>query len=121
MKTLSHYVSLAEEHEYPSCFKLAPQPHTGIQGRFHLLRGDYNSNGDADDEADLDSFCDEGLSPSFTPHYAHHQTGEVTIENPSSIPLNKFHQYFCHSNSAVELNISHIRETDQEDEDESSH
>lgn len=98
-------------------------PNTGLSNRFHILRGDYNSNGEADDEADLDSLCDEGLSPSFTPHHhhhhnlhaQHHETGEVTIENPSSVPLTKFHQYFCNNNIGVELNISHIRETDQED------
>ncbi len=80
---------------------------------FH--KGDYHSN-EADDEADFDSLCDEGLSPTFTPHH-HHETGEVTIENPSSMSLTKFHQYFCNNNGGVQLNISHIRETDQEDED----
>ena len=93
---------------------------------FH--RGDYTSNApeEADDEEDeFESINDDGsdISPeagAFT------KTGEVTIENPPSVgnpSLAKFHSYFTGSNSNAGtpyMNISHIRETDEEDLDEDS-
>jgi hypothetical protein len=93
---------------------------------FH--RGDYTSNApeEADDEEDeFESINDDegDISPvagAFT------KTGEVTIENPASVgnpSLAKFHSYFTGSNSNAGtsyMNISRIRETDEEDLDEDS-
>jgi hypothetical protein len=46
------------------------------------------------------------------------KTGEVTIETPQNPTLAKFHSYFASSGfgSTPYMNISHIRETDEEEE-----
>ena len=94
---------------------------------FH--RGDYISNApeEADDEEEdeFESINDDGGDTSSVPG-GYTNTGEVTIENPLSLgnpSLAKFHSYFTGSNSNAGtpyMNISHIRETDEEDLDEDS-
>jgi hypothetical protein len=108
----------------PSLFKLKDSrvPH------FH--HGDYTSNAfdDADDEAeDYESINDDCSNGEISPVALNlTKTGEVTIENPpaSNNPsLSKFHSYFAGSSSHVGtpyMNISNIRETDEEDLDEDS-
>ena len=90
----------------------------------HFSRGDYVSNGLEEDVEEYESINDECCTGDISPVEKFTKTGEVTIENPQNNPsLAKFHSYFAASNSNVGtpyMNISHIRETDEEDLDEDS-
>ena len=90
----------------------------------HFSKGDYVSNALDDEGEDFESINDECSPGDISPVEKFTKTGEVTIENPHTNPsLAKFHSYFAGSVSnggTPYMNISHIRETDEEDLDEDS-